>query len=222
MKPSLLWSALFSAGLSASALAAEETPAAKPVESAPAAPKQASEEAIRARLMEHTKIKAAAHAPAQPVSPAPAPSKTEAAVAAAPTASVATPAEKNAAAAATAKAKADPASVLPQVEVTKPRVTVLDHQLAEQEREIAHEKKLTKSTDLDKALNGPATSVRIFGGESTKYRTTVASERVSLMESEKDIIEAIAHAKTKEEKAELQKELNEIKALRRDLEKALR
>jgi hypothetical protein len=50
----------------------------------------------------------------------------------------------------------------------------------------------------------------------------MASERVSLMESEKDIIEAIAHAKTKEEKAELQKELNEIKALRRDLEKSVR
>jgi hypothetical protein len=42
------------------------------------------------------------------------------------------------------------------------------------------------------------------------------------MEAEKDIIEAIARAKTKEEKNELQKQLNEIKAFRRDLEKSLR
>jgi hypothetical protein len=39
---------------------------------------------------------------------------------------------------------------------------------------------------------------------------------------ERDLMEAIAYAKTKEEKEALRKELNEIKALRRDLETALR
>jgi hypothetical protein len=42
-----------------------------------------------------------------------------------------------------------------------------------------------------------------------------------LMEDEKDILEAIAHAKTKAEKEELQKQLDQIRALRRDLEKNL-
>lgn len=221
MKASPLWSALFFASLASVSIAADETSPVKPAEPA-AAPKQASEEAIRARLMEHTKIKAAVRAPAQPQTPAAAattnPVKSEpATTTVSPTS---TAAEKPAAA--TAKAKDEPASTLPKVEVNKPRITVLDHQLAEQDKEIAREKKLTKSTDLDRALNGPKVSVPILGNESTKYRTAMASERVSLMESEKDIIEAIAHAKTKEEKAELQKELNEIKALRRDLEKSIR
>jgi sensor histidine kinase regulating citrate/malate metabolism len=42
------------------------------------------------------------------------------------------------------------------------------------------------------------------------------------MEAEKDIIEAIARARTKEEKAELQKQLDEIRAFRRELDKTLR
>jgi sensor histidine kinase regulating citrate/malate metabolism len=42
------------------------------------------------------------------------------------------------------------------------------------------------------------------------------------MEAEKDIIEAIAQARTKEEKAELQKQLDELKAMRRQLDKSLR
>jgi hypothetical protein len=200
-------------------LRAEETaaPAATPAPKPAAEPKPATEEMIRARLLEHTKLKAAAKSAAQATpSPAPAPiEKSPVAIAA--TAPAAAPEKMDA-----AKTQAQPAAVLPRVEVSKPRITILEHQLQEQEREIDREKKLTKSTDLDKALNGPAMNVSILGGESTKYRTTVASERVSLMESEKDIIEAIAHAKTKEEKAELQKELVEIKAMRRDLEKALR
>ena len=42
------------------------------------------------------------------------------------------------------------------------------------------------------------------------------------MEAEKDLIEAIARAKTKDEKHALQKQLDELKAVRRELEKTLR
>ena len=221
MKTFFLWSGVFVIALAARALAAEETPAKPAAPAAAATP--ATEEMIRARLIEHTKLKA------NPKSAAPATSASAAAegpiatatpAAAEPTATA--PGNKADAAAAAAQAKTEPAGVLPKVEVNRPRITVLDHELALQEKEIAHEKKLTKSSELDRALNNPKVSVSILGGESTKYRTNMASERVSLMESEKDIIEAIAHAKTKEEKAELQKELNEIKALRRDLEKSVR
>ena len=80
-----------------------------------------------------------------------------------------------------------------------------------------------KSTDTDRALNQTSSkSLSIFGGQTTTQRESVAKERVSLMESERDLMEAIAYAKTKEEKEALRKELNEIKALRRDLESALR
>ena len=42
------------------------------------------------------------------------------------------------------------------------------------------------------------------------------------METEKSLLEAMKLARTKEEKQELQKQLDEIKVMRRDLEKTLR
>jgi hypothetical protein len=118
----------------------------------------------------------------------------------------------------------EPATVLPKLQVNKGRITKLDQELAKQDQEIAREKKNTKPTDLDKALNDSkiAKPLAMFGGESTQFRQQVASERVSLMEDEKDIIEAIAHAKTKDEKAQLQKQLDALRAERRELEKAMR
>ncbi len=119
---------------------------------------------------------------------------------------------------------AEAPTVLPKMEVKKGRITVLDQQLALQEQEIAREKKNLKSSELDNALNDAkiARPLAIFGGDSTQFRKGVASERVELMEAEKDIIEAIAHAKTKEEKAALQKQLDELKAMRRELDKSMR
>jgi cell division protein FtsB len=77
---------------------------------------------------------------------------------------------------------------------------------------------------LDKALNDSkiAKPLAMFGGESAQFRKQVSNQRVSLMEDEKDLIEAIAQAKTKEEKEELQKELDALRAERRELERAMR
>jgi hypothetical protein len=121
-----------------------------------------------------------------------------------------------------AKSKSESADVLPKVEVRRGRVTEIEREVFEQERDIAREKQKTKSTDLDRALNEPSKALKIFGGESTKQRESIAKERVSLMESERDILEAIAYAKTKEQKEALRKELEQIRSLRRDLESALR
>ena len=117
-----------------------------------------------------------------------------------------------------------PATVMPKVEVKKGRITVLDQKLAEQEKEIARERKNLKASEVDTALNDAkiARPLAIFGGDSAQYRQRVAAERVELMEAEKDLIEAIAHARTKEEKQELQKQLDELKAMRRQLDKSLR
>ena len=42
------------------------------------------------------------------------------------------------------------------------------------------------------------------------------------MEAEKDILEAMKRSRTREEKAELQKQLDEIRTFRRELDKTLR
>lgn len=122
-----------------------------------------------------------------------------------------------------AKAKA-PTTVLPKVEVKRSRITELDRQLAQEDRDIAREKKNAKPSELDKALNSEkvAKPLSIFGGESDKFRSQVSSERVGLMEDEKDLLEAIAQAKTPAEKAELKKQLDALREERRLLEQTAR
>jgi hypothetical protein len=122
---------------------------------------------------------------------------------------------------AVAKAKEEPATVLPKVEVNRSRLNEVDRQILEQEKEIAREKQNTKQTEADKALNNPKVSkaLAIFGGESSAHRASNAQERVTLMEEERDLLEAIKLAKTSEEKAVLQKQIDELRAYRRQLEK---
>jgi hypothetical protein len=169
------------------------------------APKSGAREALKARLAEDArKTKPTkAKAPGPPSAPAAA-AKIKSPVSAAPAAEAAT--------------------VLPKVEVKKGRITELDRQLALQDQAIAREKKNLKSSELDNALNDAklARPLALFGGDSTQFRQGVASERVELMEAEKDIVEAIAHAKAKAEKAALQKQLDELKAMRRELDKSMR
>lgn len=178
------------------------------------APKTNMKEALRARMMEDAKKKPVAPtSPAKADKPEPPPDPTTAPVEPAKDA-----AKKNAA------TQQQPAMVLPKVEVKKGRITVLDQQLAKQDEEIAREKKNLKSSEVDLALNDAkvAKPLSIFGGDSAQFRKRVASERVELMEAEKDLMTAIAQAKTKKEKEELQKQLEELRTMRRELDKTLR
>jgi hypothetical protein len=210
---------LLSLACAARVLAAEE----------PEQPKSRMKDILKARVAEESKD--TKKKPLDPVLKPEAKSDAAAAGTAAATPAPASatpgPAAKAPPAAAPAKPVAvaqQPATMLPKVEVKKDRVTVLDHNLAVQEKEIAREKKNSTPTELDKALNDSKVSkaLAIFGGQSGDHRAAISKERVQMMQEEKEVIEAIAHAKTKEEKAELQKQLDELKALRRDLEKSLR
>jgi hypothetical protein len=123
-----------------------------------------------------------------------------------------------------ARTKAEAATVLPKVEVQKTRITELDRQVHEQEVAIAREKQHTEPTELDRALNDSKISkvLSVFGGQSNQYRANVAKERVSMMEDERAVIEALGRAESKEEKQALQRELDELRAMRRQLEQSLR
>lgn len=182
--------------------------------SADEAPKPSMKDILKARIAEDAK-----KADAKKSAPATTPAKTESTspVVEPPKAEPA-PAKSN-----SATAKETP-TVLPKVEVRKERITVLDQKIAQQEQDIARERKNLKASEVDTALNDSkiAKPLSIFGGESSQFRQRVASERVELMEAEKDILEAMKRARTKEEKQELQKQLDELKATRRELEKSLR
>lgn len=217
MKPHLFTSCLLAAMLALPLSAADE---AKPGSAA----KQASKEEIQARLEEHAHRKAmgaaAAEAAANQEKSA---SKSDAGAPVAAAAVSAAAEAKQEAAKAAAPADEAP-TVLPKLEVQKGKITELDRQVAKQNREIAREKQNTKPTKLDETLNGPGLSkaLAIFGGQSSDDRANIAAERVAMMEDERDLIEAIAQAQTKEEKDELQKTLDAIRAMRRDLEESLR
>lgn len=195
------------------------------------AKKQATEEEIKARLAEHARKHA--------MKSAELPQKGTAAAAANgnsqtkpntgtgapvnPQGATQTPANGTAATPTPPPAE-EPPSVLPKVEVKRDRITELDKQVAKQNAEIAREKVNTKPTALDDTLNGSKVSkaLAFLGGQSSDDRANIAKERVAMMEEERDLIEAIAQAESKEEKAELQKTLDAMRAMRRDLEASLR
>jgi hypothetical protein len=190
--------------------------------------KQATEEEIKARLAEHARKHA--------MKSAEVPQKETAATAATgntpakPNTGTGAPVNPHAAAqpanatAATNPPAPEPASLLPKVDVKRDRITELDRQLEKQNAEIAREKVNTKPTALDDTLNGAKVSktLAIFGGQSSDDRASIAKERVAMMEEERDLIEAIAQAQSKEEKEELQKTLDSMRAMRRELEASLR
>ena len=185
------------------------------------APHPSMKEILRARIAEDAQKQAAAPLPPKPGPPA-APAET--APVSAPPANDAAKEKTAAQAPAAKKPGQQPATVLPKVEVKKGRITVLDQMLAKQDEEIAREKKNTKSSEVDLALNDAkvAKPLAVFGGDSAQFRKRVSSERVELMEAEKDVMEAMARAKTKKERDELQKQLDELRAMRRELDKSLR
>jgi hypothetical protein len=206
--------------------------------SAQEAPTSGAREALRARIAEDArkadaqrkKTAPAAKSAAAPASTAPAakaaPANSAPAPASAPTSSASSSGKAASPTSSPISAATPPsaAAVLPQVEVRQDRITVTDVKIAEQERALAREAKNVRPSELDTALNDAkiARPLAIFGGDSSQFRSGVASERVALMEAEKDLLEAIGQARTKEEKAALQKQLDELKAMRRQLERTMR
>jgi len=188
------------------------------------ASKSSLSDAIKARAAEDAKSTTsrptgpakspAAEAAAHPAPPAPA----------APAGTTETNAKNPVSAEEAAKAKAQDPTVLDPVEVRKRKMTEFEQQTRDQEAAMIREKKNTTPTEMDKALNDSKISkaLAIFGGHSGEQRAAVASERVKLMEDEKDLIEAINYAKTKEEKQALRKQLDEMRKVRRELEKSLK
>lgn len=188
-------------------------------------PRSSVREALRARAAEDAKkapaAKPAASAPANRQPPA------STALATPPTASAAT-SESGEATTAKTDGEKSTTTVLPKMEVRKGKFSERDYQLAQdlqkQDQAIEREKRNLKVSETDAALNNAKVSsaLSVFGGESASYRKRVAAERLELLEAEKDIIEQIAIAQKPEEKQLLQKQLDELREMRRQLDKSLR
>lgn len=117
-----------------------------------------------------------------------------------------------------------PAEVLelPKIQVTTQRIKSIDKDIKRLDKMIAREKNKVKSTDLDKTLNNDklARGAAIFGGNSADHLSAVAATRVALLENERDVLEAMKRPTTLDELAMMEKEIEQLRITRRDLDDA--
>jgi len=106
--------------------------------------------------------------------------------------------------------------------VQERRVKQIDNEIKKVEKQIAREKKKLKSTDLDKSLNSDkvANAAALFGGNSASHMVAVAASRVNLLESERNLLERLKFPRTEEDQALIEKELENLRTTRRNLDDA--
>jgi hypothetical protein len=111
---------------------------------------------------------------------------------------------------------------LPKVEVTSARIKAIDNELKKIDKQIAREKKNLKSSNLDKSLNSDkaAKAAAIFGGNSASHMVAVAATRVSMLENERSLLERLKFPRTEEDQALIEKELENLRTTRRNLDDA--
>jgi hypothetical protein len=118
----------------------------------------------------------------------------------------------------------DPVLALPTMEVTAQRVKKIDKDIKRLDKMIAREKKKVKSTDLDRTLNNAQVSraAALFGGNSAEYLSAVAATRVTLLETERDVLETMKRPATLEELALMEAEIEQLRLTRRNLDNVQR
>lgn len=111
---------------------------------------------------------------------------------------------------------------LPKMEVTAQRIKKLDKMIVKLDKMITREEKKVKSTELDKALNNAQVTraAAIFGGNSAEHLSAVAATRVALLESERDVLEAMKRPATLDELAMMEAEVEQLRLNRRNLDDA--
>ena len=132
------------------------------------------------------------------------------------------PAAESAKAPAPAKSQVANAEVivLPKIQVTSSRIKELDTTIAKLYKLIVREKKKVKSTSLDKSLNNQklSTAAALFGGNSAEHLSAVAATRVSLMETERAVLEDMKRPANVADLAALETELEQLRLTRRNLD----
>lgn len=115
-------------------------------------------------------------------------------------------------------------TVIQDFVVNSRRISDLDIEIKKLNKKIKRYSKQVKPTDLDQTLNSSDNPkvLNIFGGNTAEQREAIAYERVSLMEAERDILEAMKYVQTHQKDKELKKQLNAIRTMITQLEQNLR
>lgn len=112
--------------------------------------------------------------------------------------------------------------VLPKIQVTAQRAKEIDKTIEKLDKLIAREKKKIKPTNLDKTLNNQkvSTVAAIFGGNSSEHLSAVAASRVSLMETERAVLEDMKRPASVSDLAQMETEIEQLRLTRRNLDSA--
>ena len=112
--------------------------------------------------------------------------------------------------------------VLPKIEVTAQRVKKIDKEIKRIDKLIERETNKMKSSDLDRAINNDklARAAAVFGGNSSDHLSAVAATRLALLENERDVLEAMKRPATREELTMMEKEIEQLRVNRRNLDDA--
>jgi len=121
-----------------------------------------------------------------------------------------------------APAATEPVVELPKIQISATRAKQIDKEIVKLDKLIAREEKKVKSSELDRALNNSklANAAAIFGGNSAEHLSAVAASRVALLQTERDVLEAMKRPATVEALAAMQTELEQLRVTRRNLDDA--
>lgn len=113
---------------------------------------------------------------------------------------------------------------MPVFTVTGQRLKEIDVTIRKLEKQVSREKKQLEKSNLDEALNGEkvAKAAAILGGKSTLQRASVAAVRIDSMEKELQLLETLRTPLTKDDRAMIEKLVEDQRTYRRGLDEALR
>ena len=111
---------------------------------------------------------------------------------------------------------------LPKIQVTAQRIKSIDKEIKRLDKMINREKAKVKSSELDLTLNSEKLShaAALFGGNSAEHLSAVAATRVALLENERAVMEAMKRPTTLDELAMMEKEIDQLRETRRNLDDA--
>ncbi len=111
--------------------------------------------------------------------------------------------------------------VLPKLEVLgASQIKEIDTEIRKLDKLIIREKKKVNPGELDRAFNNPKLThaAALFGGNDSQHLSEVAASRVALLETERDVLEAMKRPASLEARREMEKELDQLRTTRRNLD----
>jgi hypothetical protein len=119
-------------------------------------------------------------------------------------------------------AATDPALlVLPKMEVLGAgQIKEIDAEIRKLDKLIVREKKKVNPGELDRTFNNPklTRAAALFGGNDSEHLSAVAASRVALLETERDVLEAMKRPASLEARREMEKEIDQLRTTRRNLD----